>query len=297
MIRLTYYFVIILAAQAFSCDTNNAGARNVGALRSDENKTLTAIATPDGRALTVGDVSFNCRRPELCEIEASEVAAFPLQDKDDKPDSAHPRYLSFKFRGDYGLRSAQSQSQPEVRVYSVQEFRQCLAKSPGDVQDFDNRVRDLTRLLNDEAGRPENKVPYLPFTDQVQQFVSRMTYVSFKEGKGIIYLTQFNSNPWIINNEALTYVFQGLTNDGRTYVLGRFPVKAEGLPDSWRADSSEGYVLPPHFYKPEDRRRNELEYQNYVGNVKKILNSLRPDQFQPDLKFFDELMSSIEIQK
>ena len=46
-------------------------------------------------------------------------------------------------------------------------------------------------------------------------------------------------------------------------------------------------------FSPHEQRR----YKAYVRRVRRKLERLRPEQFRPDLRLYDELLSSLEIRK
>jgi hypothetical protein len=59
------------------------------------------------------------------------------------------------------------------------------------------------------------------------------------------------------------------------------------------AASHEDYTLP----REVGTRRARQLYSAYVERVRRKLERLRPAQFQPDLRLYDELLSSLDIRK
>ena len=51
-----------------------------------------------------------------------------------------------------------------------------------------------------------------------------------------MFLTQFNIEPSLINNQGVVYTFQRLTDDGLHYVSARFPVAVSFLPPSYESN-------------------------------------------------------------
>lgn len=100
----------------------------------------------------------------------------------------------------------------------------------------------------------------------------------------------------LVNNQKLAYEFRGLTDDGLYYVTAEFPVATPFLPDSSDAMSFEGYILPRSFWA-NNRARLVKQYVAYIAGVKVRLEKLPPAKFQPSLKLFDELLSSLEVRK
>jgi hypothetical protein len=130
--------------------------------------------------------------------------------------------------------------------------------------------------------------------DGSQTFQRKIKHFSFQNGKGIFFLTQFDIEPSLINNEGLTYCFQGITNDRRNYVLAKFPLGVWFLPIDYREDKFEDYQLPMYFTADKS---NEERHRKYLSKITKRLENLSPDRFEPHLKYFDEIVSSLKIEK
>ena len=115
---------------------------------------------------------------------------------------------------------------------------------------FDEEVRVLKALLAAQPAREVRRfvakargeegcsaaMPFLPMWEACQAFVARVSYASFKNGKGVFFLTQWDRETTQINNQWLEYAFQGITDDGRYWVYAEFPVSASFLP---RGDEPE----------------------------------------------------------
>ena len=74
-------------------------------------------------------------------------------------------------------------------------------------------------------------MPFLPLWEACQAFVARPRYVRFKNGEGVLFLTQMDVGETSqVTNQGLEYAFQGMTNDGQFYVYAEFSVAAPFLP-------------------------------------------------------------------
>jgi hypothetical protein len=119
----------------------------------------------------------------------------------------------------------------------------------------------------------------LPFNNAGASFESKVQYLDFKTGKGVLFLTQYSQDvlPTLLNNEELTCNFQGLSNDGKYYVAARFAITHPSLPKG--IDSTK----PP----PKDLKGN------YLKKEERLLNSLSDNTFQPSLNSLKALIASI----
>jgi len=124
-------------------------------------------------------------------------------------------------------------------------------------------------------------MPYLPPYNAGQVMHAQVSYLDFKNGKGVRYLTQFDQAPLPINNREMHYTFQGLTSDGKYYVAAVLPVTLPDLPATEFVSDSQ----PPYM---ED-------FPAYLARTVDMLNGQSPNAFTPDLSLLDAMMASLEI--
>lgn len=158
------------------------------------------------------------------------------------------------------------------------------------VKDFDkaypelnSSAQEIKKLLRK---RPRNfkpkGIPDLPNNNASQSILSRVEYLDFTAGFGILFLTQYSQEmqPNPVNNEELTYNFQGLTKDDKYYIAARFAVTHPSFP--------KGIDYTDHI----ERDKNEL----YLRNAERKLNGLAEQSFQPSLPKLKTLLTSISFQ-
>jgi hypothetical protein len=80
----------------------------------------------------------------------------------------------------------------------------------------------------------------------------------------------------------LFYTFQGLTDDGATYVAAYFPVTLPALPDSGQLSEAEWAALME-------------DWQGYLAQTTELLNGQLTTAFTPDLAVLDALINSISV--
>jgi putative lipoprotein len=91
-----------------------------------------------------------------------------------------------------------------------------------------------------------------------------------------------DANP--VTNVGLRYVYQGFTNDGVYLVSFWWPVTTSALPDDVSQVPAEGMEA------------FNADPGAYIGSMAEMLNSLSPDQWEPDLTTLDTLVASLGIQ-
>jgi hypothetical protein len=249
-------------------------------------------AAPAKRTAAHGGVTLTYDASLAGEARGETVPASPLENADEKPDGVYPEHVAFMLVG-RSVAPRDSFSEPVVRVCAVADYLKAFAVSPRYVKDARRTLDELRRLIRRRSVALKGNVPMLPFPDATEVFHARVKYLRFRGGSGVAFLTQSQQDDELINNQHVTYEFRGLTDDGRFYVSATFPVGAPVLAATRDAAGHDGYTLPT---QPGGRRERQ-KYAAYVERVRLKLERLRPGQFDPDLRLYDELLSSLEIRK
>jgi hypothetical protein len=246
------------------------------------------------KRVTYGRVSFSYSPLLAEEVRTETVREQRLENADEKPDNATPTHVAFHLEGSYSAEHRSSFfDSPAIHVYSISEYKKVLGASKLYVEQLDRDVQALKRDLRDKPPHVDSTIPVLPWVDAVQAFRAHVKYIEFTNGKGILFLTQYNIEPSIINNDGLAYIFQGLSDDGQYYISATFPVSAPNLPKSFDTQTFEGYTIPENYYK--DFESNKKAYQQYLDRIGQQLSELPPEKYQPELRLFEELISSLRI--
>jgi len=121
-----------------------------------------------------------------------------------------------------------------------------------------------------------------------QLISAKMQVVEFQSGRGVRFLTEYAQYPAPINNRELFYLFQGLTDDGKYYIVATLPVTSSILPEDEKPESPVppgGVALPS----------GTLPDQAYYDAVTKALDGMYEDSFNPSLFQLDALVQSITV--
>jgi len=227
--------------------------------------------TPSIEAPTISyeGVSFSFG-PEIA--SAAEGQIIPAATGEDIPPwEITPGHTQFSF-SDYILQN--TFHNPQIIVYPVEEYAQ-LSEGVSTI------VGDLRRLLAERSMTvPESGLPFLPTWNAAQMMQTQFTYLDFKNGSGIRYLTQYGQAAWPINNESMFYTFQGLTEDGLYYISAIFPVSNPVLPPANSVALSDDFI---------DR------FPEYVAETEALLDGEPAANFTPEITVLDNLLYSLEI--
>jgi hypothetical protein len=186
-----------------------------------------------------------------------------------------PTHLRFTLT-DYPLQG--KFHEPRILVYPAEEYAR---SNPAAAEQIDR----LKRIL--AGGTPlRETLPAVPFFNAASQIAANIKLVSFQNGGGVRWLTQYAQYAAPINNRELFYQFQGLSSDGKTYMIAILPITAPILPEDEKPEATvpEGGVPIPTDVGPSDV---------YYFSVTEKLNTLSADAFTPSLSALDALVQSI----
>jgi hypothetical protein len=160
--------------------------------------------------------------------------------------------------------------EPEIMVFAAQDYAA-----------YTDLTQQTVSVLKGLKFTPGQSVPSgLP----VGALSAQVHPVSFGDGRGLAYLTQFDQTPLPINNRELIYYFHGLTTDGSKYVEVILPVQSEFL-----APDENPYSALPSGGVPFKMD----QIQAYYDAVAAKLNTALSKQFAPTLPTLDALVQSI----
>lgn len=246
-------------------------------------------ATEQQERIEFKGISFTYNPKVLGKISSEEVPAFPLEAADHKPDFVAPKHRRFTFR----IAKA-GWDEGSIEIYPVKDFPEMFAVDPYQVARIKKELGELRKLLKDKTHRFEGQIPYIPFIDASQSFQSKVQHFEFNEGKGVIFVTYWNTEMALVSNEHLMYIFAGLTNDDKYYVTAEMPISVKFLPET-STEEFEGYHTQFLYEDYETRDSIKPRYRKYIQSISDRIEKLDSNEFRPQLKYFEELISSLKI--
>jgi len=216
----------------------------------------------DGISFTYDDTIVSAPKPR-------HEAAVPDGDASDKTDGVCPAHWAIDFAEDRRHVWVMPTTDPVVK-----SFRKAYPRN-------DQGQRDLRALLKKRPSDPKEG-PVLPFPDIGVAFITKVRYIDFRSGSGMVWLTQWINEADAINNEELWYVFQSLTKDGAHYVSGEVRVKHPSLPE--KADVSKAAKF-------------SKAYDAYLRKAVPELAKLPDETFHPSLARLRAMFESIEVKR
>ena len=280
----------------------SSGCRNASVENFDRETRKTAIqAVPSNtpkaneqsktslRTASFQGISFQYDPQIFGEAVPEEVAEQILENETDKPDDVHPRHIRFTFK------KRNRKTDYTIEVFPIEDYRRIWKNAgQGNQAAFEEKLSAVGKAVKDKNYRDEGgQMPYLPFADASQMFVARAKNLSFRNGSGVFFLTQFTQEFGnLVNNDELSLIYQGISKNGRYYVLAEFPVAVDFLPNRY-ADEFEDYQVPQ---TDEEVKKSEKLYRQYLTKITARIENLSPDKFQPVLRSFEGIISTLEIE-
>lgn len=153
-------------------------------------------------------------------------------------------------------------------------------------------IHRLDNILYDSSlAGSSDQLPSVPFFNAAQVFASNAQVISFQNGQGVRFLTEYAQYAAPVNNHELFYHFQGLTSDGEYYVIAILPVTVPVLADT----SDAGAPLPPGGVPFPDITNPSADWAGYYNGVSALLNGTSAEAFSPTLTKLDQLIQSMRV--
>lgn len=164
---------------------------------------------------------------------------------------------------------------------------------------YPNFANAITRLRKLLATKPEKFAQYddlvdVPYNHSGWSIVAKSQYLDYENVSGVSFVTQYSQEmlPNPVNNEELTFNFQGLTKSGDYYVAARFAITHSSLP--------KGIDFTDEKIRDGAKDFTEIDAINkfaeaYLEKEQMKVEELPENSFKPSLVSLKQLISSISI--
>ena len=137
-----------------------------------------------------------------------------------------------------------------------------------------------------------DQLPAVPFFNAAQVFPSNIQTISFQNGSGVRFLTEYAQYAASANNQDLFYHFQGFSDDGEYYIIAILPTTMPLLAETSDGDAALPSGGIPYSYFVEG---SNFDAQEYYARVTDLLNATSPESFTPSLSQLDALIQSMQV--
>lgn len=239
-----------------------------------------ATTQPTGTQVTFGNVSFVIPTG-LASGASSETV--PAVDAQGGPTwDAAPAFTRFALQA-YPLQN--KFFKPQIMVYPAQAYAGANNGAAISIQ----RLQAI--LASPSAPMSNDLLPRLPFANAEQIMGVQPKVIAFNGGQGVRVLAEYSQGFMPINNFELFYHFEGLTGDGKSYVVAVLPINAAFLATSNDINApvpADGIPFPAN-------ATDGAAYGNYYDAVAAKLGATAADALQPTLTTLDALVQSLQI--
>ncbi len=243
----------------------------------------TQTPQPAGIPVSFQNVSFVIPNG-LASGASSQAIPNNPNDQTNGPWAVAPAHMEFKLDG-YNLPAGHF-SQILIDVYPAQDYASMYAGAKISLQ------RLQAALSNPSAPLTNDNLPQVPFFNAASMFVAQVKQIQFKHGTGFRMITEYGQAVGPIANNGTFYHFEGLTSDGKYYVIVVLPIEAPFLQNGMESTSPlpDGGIPFPGYNSTDS-----ATYGNYFKAIADKMDSSSNDTFSPSLNTLDALVQSIDI--
>ncbi len=148
-------------------------------------------------------------------------------------------------------------------------------------------------LASPSAPIDPRNLPGVPTFNAGQMMAAQVQVIKFQSGSGVRCVTQYGQAVGQISNNGTFYHFQGLTSDGKYYIVAVLPVGAAFLAGSEDPLNSSVPADGVPFLAGDSV--DPAAYEAYFQAVADKLNATDPGAFTPNLSTLDALIQSITV--
>jgi hypothetical protein len=175
----------------------------------------------------------------------------------------------------------------EVSIHSIEEYSHIFEPDADPKSMIEGFNRVWQTATSNSIPKINQELPIIPPAWGYQSVAVCFKQIEQKHFKGFRFITQLNQEASFIQKAGLFYIFQGISNDQKTYLLATFPIRLDGLA------------------KASDREHLGFSIQNYdeFAKVKEkyCLKAAKwieenEGKMQPALATMDGILRSVQIQ-
>lgn len=218
-------------------------------------------------------------------INVMHYAADPVDPQ--APNVAEPKHsiiIAYNAEGLGAAVPAPFDAVGSMRVYRVADLAG-YDMYEGTVQQLQTLIADKTDLASymqyqDEPVDSMPTLPFLPIYNAGQILRARARYVETATLKGIVYLTVYRQYVGPFERGEFVYTFQGLSNDGSTYVAAQWKAAPNVFPEKYESVDMDDFTA---------------HYSEYMRDSTQQLNDSAASDFAPTLDVLDAVFASFEV--
>ena len=292
-----FVFAVALGVLIMACSLGGravpASGENVATIVASTLQALTpavpptaatsAVAQPQGIPVQYRNVGFVL--PIGLAADAAPELVPTATEQNGGPWDAAPEHIRFRL-DNYNV-PANTFSVQRIDIYPADAYGSANAGANISLQRLKGVLADPSASLTNE------KLPQVPYFNAASMFAAQVHRIHFADGDGVRMLTQYGQAVGPVANNGTFYHFEGLTSDGRYYIVAVLPVQAPFLQNGNEPNASlpAGGIPFPGYENMGDQQ----VYETYFGAVGAKLDATPADQFSPSLAALDAMLRSFNV--
>ncbi|MCE9645221.1 MAG: hypothetical protein K8S20_04415 [Chloroflexi bacterium] len=285
MIKKTFPAFLLLGVSVLACQIGSSSTPQTAGVETIVAGTLQAYteSAPKGTVASFENVSFVIPEGLASGVNAETIPE--VSGDQNGPWGIAPEYVQFDLK-DYSSLGAFNIK--EINIYPAAEYAAVNSSAAQNLSQLQSILASPAAEISIE------NYPNIPFFNAGAMILAQTKIITFNGGTGVRAITQFGQAVGPVTNNGTFYHFQGLTSDGRFYIIAVLPIGATYLAYDENASPSQPADAIPFSYNGSI---DPNAYQDYFNAVAKQLNATDPDGFQPSLAILDELMQSLTVRQ
>ena len=294
----TLLFTLLIALLVMACGLGGAPAASGDSVATIVASTIqamtpaasTSTSTPTANDNTLAGVPVNYKNvsfsiPTGLATDAAPATVPLTTEQTGGPWDVAPEHTEFRLDNYYV--AVKPFGVCQIDVYPADDYS---SQYPG----ANISIQRLKGILGNPSATMTNEtLPQVPYFNAASMFVAQVKRLHFANGDGIRMVTQYAQGFGPVSNDQTFYHFEGLTSDGKYYIVAVLPVQAPFLQNGSNpnAGAPSGGVPFPGM----DNIGTPEVYGNYVAAVAAKLDATPADQFSPSLEKLDALVQSLKV--
>jgi hypothetical protein len=192
-----------------------------------------------------------------------------------------PEHIRITLSG-YSITNQNEALHATITMYPAQEFMSVHEGATGSIQKLQAILANPSTPINVDTA------PNVPTFNAAQAIVAQAGIVNFQNGSGVRMVTHYTQffSPIVQNGQF--YHYQGLTSDGKYYLIAILPILSP-LQSTSENPLADGIAFP------DVETADGTAFKEYYQAMTDKLNSADPNAFQPAISQLDALVQSILV--
>jgi hypothetical protein len=198
-----------------------------------------------------------------------------------------PRHIRILFNYPSGSANKTGELQAEISIHSIEEYSHIFEPDADPKSLIEGFNRVWQTATSNSIPKINQELPIIPPAWGDQSVAVCFKQIEQKHFKGFRFITQLHEEASLIRETGLFYIFQGISNDKKKYILATFPVELDGLAKAGDLDHL-GFSIQKYDEFAKVKENYYLKAAMWIEE--------NEGKMQPALATLDDILRSVQIQ-